>query len=552
MAAIANLKPSPSSEGISLPARLSRMPVVAAAIAAALLSACAVWLAWREGWTLYYGDAEAHLNIARRVIDSRTPGYEQLGTAWLPLLHALMLPLVWNDGLWTSGLAGAIPPAFCFALGVTFLFAAVRRVFASAAAGAVAAALYALNPNALYLASIPMTESVFFASLAALLYFTVRFRVTQSLWSAAGAGVAAFAGTLTRYEGWFLIPFAAVYFLIAARRRRFRAALTFSVVASAGPLLWLAYNAWVFDNVWEFYSGPASAKAIQGALPYPGRNDWPTALLYFGWAVRACAGAPLFFVGAVGTLAALWKRAFWPLVLLLVPGVFYVWSVHSSGTPIFLPYLWPHGYYNTRYGLVLLPFLAFCGAAIVSLGAGIRSVTIAARRRITADLAIVVIAVAIAPWLVNRRPEAWITWKESQANSIARRAWTKKAADFLRIGYHPGESIFTSFGDYTGVFREAAIPLRFTLTGDNGLEWQAAVLRPDLCLWEQWALVQGGDPVQTAVNRARRRGPNYNLVRKIIVKNAPVIEIYQRSTAPSDLFHLPHDDSISQSPRREE
>ena len=139
MAATANSKPSPTSESASLPAQFSRIPVAAAAISAALLSACAVWLTWREGWTLYYGDAEAHLNIARRVIDSRTPGYEQLGTAWLPLLHALMLPLVGSDTLWTSGLAGAIPPAICFVIGVTFLFAAVRRVFTSAAAGAVAA-----------------------------------------------------------------------------------------------------------------------------------------------------------------------------------------------------------------------------------------------------------------------------------------------------------------------------------------------------------------------------------------------------------------------------
>jgi hypothetical protein len=135
---------------------------------------------------------------------------------------------------------------------------------------------------------------------------------------------------------------------------------------------------------------------------------------------------------------------------------------------------------------------------------------------------------------------------------VARRAWTRKAADFFLARYHPGEGIFTSFGDYTGVFREAGIPLRDTLTGDNGVAWQAAVLRPDLCLWEKWGLAQGGDPVQTAINRARRRGPNYELARQIIVKRAPVIEIYERSTAPSNLYYPSHDDSISQSSRREE
>ncbi len=33
---------------------------------------------------LLYGDAVAHINIARRVFDSRTPGLLQLGTVWLP------------------------------------------------------------------------------------------------------------------------------------------------------------------------------------------------------------------------------------------------------------------------------------------------------------------------------------------------------------------------------------------------------------------------------------------------------------------------------------
>ena len=65
----------------------------------------------------------------------------------------------------------------------------------------------------------------------------------------------------------------------------------------------------------------------------------------------------------------------------------------------------------------------------------------------------------------------------------------------------------------------------------------------------------GGDPVQTAVNRARRRGPNYDLMARIIVKGAPVIEIYQRHTAPTDLLHPVHDysqDPVPESTRREE
>ena len=39
---------------------------------------------------LLYGDAVAHINIARRVFDSQTPGLLQLGTVWLPLPLSLI------------------------------------------------------------------------------------------------------------------------------------------------------------------------------------------------------------------------------------------------------------------------------------------------------------------------------------------------------------------------------------------------------------------------------------------------------------------------------
>jgi len=543
MPAIENSKPSPISETVPSAHTRSWVPVACVAVLASFLSAAAVWFVWRNGWTLYYGDAEAHLNIARRVIDSRTPGYEQLGTSWLPLLHILLLLFVARDALWHNGLAGAIPPAVCFIAGVTFLFAAVRRVFSSTAAGAVAAALYALNPNALYLQSIPMTEPLFFSALAGVLYFSVRFRETQSLGSVVGAGIAVSLGALARYDAWFLIPFVTAYFLFTARRR-FRAAFVFGAIASVGPILWLAFNAWVFDNVLEFYNGAASAKAIQHGLPYPGKGDWQLALLYYGWAARACAGAPLFFVGAAGVLAALWKRAFWPFVLLALPVVFYVLNLHSGDTPIHLFNLPPHGIYNTRYGLAALPLLAFGGAALVALARGTRISQLV--------VAFAVLGICIAPWLVNRQPDAWITWKESQYNSVARRAWTKQAAEYLALRYHAGDGVFTSFGDMTGVFRLAGIPLRDTLTGDNGLAFDVARLRPDLDLWEQWAVVTGGDPMQTAINRARRRGPNYDLMQRIIVKWAPVLEIYERHTAPTGWLHPIHEDFIPESARREE
>src|SRR5580704_13327308 len=103
-------------------------------LASAAVMAAALTYFYRSGSTLYPGDAEAHLNIARRIIDSRTPGWSQIGTTWLPLPHLLMIPLVRNDWMWRTGLAGAIVSGVSMALAAAFLFASMHRIFSSTAA----------------------------------------------------------------------------------------------------------------------------------------------------------------------------------------------------------------------------------------------------------------------------------------------------------------------------------------------------------------------------------------------------------------------------------
>jgi hypothetical protein len=468
-----------------------------------------------SGCTLWFGDAEAHLNIARRVFDSRTPGWYQIGTVWLPMPHILMLPFVRDDWYWHTGLAGAIPAAACMTLAATFLFATLRRLFGGIPAAA-GAAVFLLNPNTLYMGSIPMTEPAFFASFLALLYFTVRFRATQGWGATLGASIAAFCGTLTRYDGWALLPFVALFILIAGPRKKFpkrlACAAVFSILASAGPLLWLAHNRWYFGDALYFYRGPYSALAITGAAPYPGKGNWPVAAQYFLEAGKLVAGWPALLIGLAGIAVALWRRAVWPVFLLLVPCAFYVSSIHSSGTPIFIPTLWPFTYYNTRFALAFLP--------LVALG-------VAALAKLYKPAAIVPALLALSPFLIHptQRP---VTWIESDKNSQARRQWTNAAASYLKANARPGDTYLTSFGDMTGVFRAAGIPLARTVTSNNVIEWAEVTTHPEMFLFEDWAVVTSGEDMQTKIDRLRMRSPRYNLEQRIMVKGQPVIEIYRR------------------------
>jgi hypothetical protein len=480
---------------------------------AALLVAgvAAAWIFWRRGDTLAYGDAEAHLNIARRIVDSRTPGYEQIGTVWLPLLHWLLIPFARVDSWWRSGLAGVPVSVASYVAAGFFLYRAASSSLGPAA-GVAAALLFALNPNLLFLQSTPMTEPLFFAALCGLAAAIVWFSQSGS-WSALVlAGLAALAATLIRYDGWWLLPFAALAILLGAPRDRWAATIFFCLIAAAGPLYWLIHNRWFYSNWLEFYNGPYSAKAIQGAASYAGQGDWITAARYFFTAARECLGWPMVVVAAVGLPVAILRRAWIPLLLFASGPLFYIASLHSGGTPIQVPDLWPGGYYNTRYGMAALPLAAFAAGSLA---------TLIPRWWMTAA----VVAVALSPWVFYPRVSNWIVYQESQVNSRDRRTWTRESADFLRREYRAGDGVFLSFGDQTGICRTAGISLRETMHEGNGITFLAGLTRPDLFWWQRWAIAREGD----AISRALRRYKAAKLVQTIRVNQAPAIEIYENA-----------------------
>jgi hypothetical protein len=481
---------------------------------ALLVTAAAAWV-FQHGYILYWGDAQAHLNASRSLIDSRTPGYEQIGTPWLPLLHLICLPFVANDWLWSTGLAGTIPVAFCFVIAGTFFYWAARDAYGNSLSAIVVLACFALNPNVLYLASIPMTEIVFLAGLSVLLFSMLRFRATGRAQFLFLGTAASWSMSLTRFDGWFLIPFATLGFALFAGRRRWQVLVGFGLASSLAPLYWFAHSWWQSSNPLDFYNGPYSAAAIQGAASYPGLHNWPLALRYYAEAGRLLAGWALVILGAIGVLCAVLRKTAFLILFLLLPAAFLVWSLHSSKVPIFVPTLWPHSYYNTRYGIPVAVVAAFSVGAIVPM--------LPAKSR---RLGLLLPVVCLAFWAWHASPDDWVCWKESQVNSVSRRAWTQAGANFLRAHYRSGQGILAGGGDIPGIFCDAAIPFREGLNIGNGPAWLAATSRPDLIHRDLWAIAQAGDFLSKALHRGPR--PVYRIVKVIHVKGAPDLEIYRR------------------------
>jgi hypothetical protein len=358
-------------------------------VAGILLGFVALYVCYHKGYMLLYGDAVAHLAIARRILDAKWPGLAQLGGVWLPLPHILMLPFIMNMQMWQTGLAAAPMSMLSFAAIVAGVWRLARRMMRLRWA-LVATAFYALNPNLLFLATTAMTEALFLAlliwSVVATMEGIAALRSNDAVTARARmmlAGLLILGQVFTRYDGWIVgaIIWACFAWAIwksdAELRRRMRPWLiVFTAICVAGPLLWFWYNH-RFEGDWlDFMRGHYSAKQIERRTAPPGQH-------YRGW--HNLGWAALFYTRTAQIDAAAWETGFaliaaalyglwlsWKrrataavraraesfALLLWIPVPFYIYSVAYGSVPIFIPQLWPHSYYNARYGMELLPALA--------------------------------------------------------------------------------------------------------------------------------------------------------------------------------------------------
>jgi len=147
--------------------RRHRALVTACAIAAAIGGALVAAHYNRLDLTLSHYDARGHLVVARRVVDSITPGWQQIGAVWLPLPHLLNLVPVQLDAMYRSGASAVALSVAAFAIATASIAWIVAEVTGSALAGAIGAAAFGLNPNVLYLQATPMTEPLLMATTTA-------------------------------------------------------------------------------------------------------------------------------------------------------------------------------------------------------------------------------------------------------------------------------------------------------------------------------------------------------------------------------------------------
>jgi hypothetical protein len=341
--------------------RVVERPALGVGLVALIVGLVAQLLAHRYDLVLAFWDAQAHLDIARRVTDATTPGLQMLGTVWLPVPHLLYLPMVMVDSWWWSGLAGGIVGLIAFVITVIAVHdIAVRRLGVGWPALA-ATAVVLVSPSLLYLQVTAMTEPLLLG------FLTGSVALLDRWWEEPSdrrllllAGVAAALAVGSRYDGWFFVAVATP--MVWWRARRFGDALRFMAAPLLMVALWLGYNWHYYGDPLEFQRGVWSAAAQQavlaeqGLLPTRGAPLLST-VTYLG-AVALCCGWLVTVLGAVGSVLGLRSSARPALVMLGAALVFNIVALVAGQSVITLPWLEPRGVMNVRYGVMLLPFLA--------------------------------------------------------------------------------------------------------------------------------------------------------------------------------------------------
>lgn len=502
-----------------------------------IISCTALVLYYRHGAILLYGDAVAHTSIARHVFDSRTPGILEFGTVWLPLPHLLDIPFVASNRMWSSGLGASIPSMIAYIAGALGIFRLVRR-FALRFAAWLAALIYVLNPNLIYMQATAMTEALYLALFVwAVVYFsefvqTAAIDPQRARKSLEFCAIMISAAMLVRYDGWFLATASTVALIAIVWRLKTRGplahsirrgAVNFILLAALTAGLWLAYNHAAYGNALEFATGPYSPHAIaertkSSSVPsYPGENSPRTAALYFLKSAKINVGEGLFddillgFAFTTFLAAIFFSRRNLPLALLWIPVVFYSLTIAYGSVPIYVPQWWPRSYYNVRYGLQLLPAIA----VFVALGYEFLSRFIS--QRFAASLIVVMVGVSYLSVLYMTP----VCLREAEANGAARMAFDARLGrELARLP--ASATIMMYCGEYSGALQDAGIPFRRVLREGNHPAWEIGLSGPAKAA--DYVVAIKGDEVALAV---RLFPQDLKLVATVDGPNQPRALIYR-------------------------
>jgi hypothetical protein len=446
------------------------------AAAALAIGAYATWHYHTVGLTLSHYDAKAHLVVARRVIDSLTPGWKQIGAVWLPLPPLINLLPVQIDWCYRTGASAILLSMLSFSL---LAYAAARIVFVATGSRLAAAAgvsVLALNPDLLYLQATPMTEPLLLGLEVLAVAFLQEWVLIDGTERAMKPGLVLALAALTRYEAWpVTAAVLALTGLALLRRgvpfgaavRRVGSVALFPMAAMAMFFVQsrLTMGRWFVTDGFYVPDNPDTGRPFKTI----GSIWWASHHLN-GYPALLCATAGAIAVAVMAVRSR--QRTATVVVLGLVAAAALPWYAFVIGHP-----------FRFRYMVPLVPAVGVCAG----IGAGWMG-----RWRTAASVALLALVVIGARPLSSTAPmviEAQLDREHSQQRQAV--------AAYLRT-HRNGGPILASLGSLSHFVHELSrdgVHIRDVVHEGNGDLWAAALEKPDAHV--EWIIIEelarGGD-----------------------------------------------------------
>ncbi len=482
---------------------------------------------YSNGLGLAYNDARSHLDIGRRVVEGLKPGVAQIGSVWLPLPHLLMIPTIWNDFMWHSGLAGAFVSMISYVVTGMLVYKFLQLLKVGMLGRIVGVSIFALNNNILYLQSTAMTELLLLATMTAGVYELTKWHKDSNILNLIKASFYIMLSTLVRYDGWFLFLFAlGLVILQILRKNNFKISfntlrhtegvtLLFCTLGALGILGWFVWNLLIFKDPFYFAFGPYSAHAQQQQLEGAGnlatKGNLLLSVVYYLYALVYNSTAAFAILGFAGSLL-LWfdknvktsiKFAYSALTAPLIFNIIALFLGHSV---LFIQGLSGNTWFNVRYGVMMIPSIAvFIGFLIHKL------------KNIKYALLGLIVMVTFfhftsfdAVTIDDARVGA------SQKNVTQVSSWLNKNAK-NKEGF-----VLISAASHDAIIFSSGLPMSKFIHEGTGKYWEEATVNPEK--WARWIIMRSHDENDSTFKAVSQTADleHYRLVEKY-----PFADIYE-------------------------
>ena len=443
----------------------------------------------KNGLGLSYNDARSHLDIGRRVVEGLKPGLAQLGSVWLPLPHVLMIPTIWNDFMWHSGLSGALQSMLSFITTGVLVFYYLKRLKVGLLGRLMAVFLFVVNLNILYMQSTAMTELLLIATMTAAAYELLVWYQDDRLLSLMKASFWVMLATLIRYDGWFLFLMVVGLITIHSYKKiGLKAAearlLFFSTVGALGIALWFLWNLLIFKDPLYFIYGPYAAYTQQLQLAEAGNLATKGNLLFsikvYFYALSYNSNIFLLLLGALGAVIFYFDRKISTSVklassALFAPLIFNVIALYLGQSVLFIQGLSGNTWFNVRYGLVMMPAIVIFIGYLVNRAKSLRIVLLGLVLMVSFFAFVNADAVTIDDATVG----------SSQKNVTEVSGWLKTNA-----ANRPG-FVLISAASHDAIIFSSGLPMSKFIHEGTGNYWLAATSSPDR--WARWIIMRTHD-----------------------------------------------------------